>query len=140
MSELVDTSSWQYAVIAIRTQPQPERLVIAYPDEKILRAVIAAPSIIGLSYDSRDQAIADIDRCIPMTVAPQRRSAKELFSTIRKSLEKALAVKRRSADRNGLGWTQSFLGHVLQHSVAAAIVLLYSRNVLSATVRAFISF
>jgi hypothetical protein len=140
MSELGDTSTWQYAVIAIRTQPHPERLVIAYSDEKTLRAVIAVPSIIALGYESRDQAVADIDRCMPMPVASRPRSTAELVSTNRRSLENAGAAKRRSADRYGLGWTHSFLGQVLQHGVAAAIVFLYSRNVLSAIVRAFVSF
>ena len=140
MSELVDASTWLYAVIAVRTQPRPERLVLAYPDEKTLRAVIAASSIIALGYDSRHDAVADIDRCIPMTVASQRRSTAELVSKNRKSLEEARAAKRRSADQYGLVWPQRFLGHVLQHGVAAAIVFLYSRNVLSAAVRAFVSF
>jgi hypothetical protein len=140
MSELVDVSTWQYAVIAIRTQPRPERLVIAYPDERTLRSVIAAPSIIALGYDSRDHAVANIDRSTPMTVASQRRSPAELVSTNQKSQEETRAAKRRSANRYGLGWTRSFFGHVLQPSVAAAIVFLYSRNVLSATVRAFVSF
>lgn len=140
MSALADISTWQYAVIAVRTEPSRERLVIAYPDEKTLRAVVAGPSIVALGYDSRNQAVADIDRCIPMTVASQRSSTGELVSTNRKSLEKGRTAKRTSTDRYGLRWTQSFLVHVLQHSVVAAIVFLYSGNVLSATVRAFISF
>jgi len=108
MSESVDTSTWQYAVIAVRTEPPRERLVIAYPDETTLRAFIAAPNIIALGYDSRDQAVADIDRYIPMTVASQRSSAGELVSTNRKSPKKARATNMRSADRFGLGWSQSF--------------------------------
>ncbi|MGB8063544.1 MAG: hypothetical protein WCF26_16745 [Candidatus Sulfotelmatobacter sp.] len=67
MSELVDSSTRQYAVIAIHTQPRPERLVIAYPDEKTLRTIIAGPSIIALGYDCRDQAVADIEPCVPIT-------------------------------------------------------------------------
>lgn len=115
MSEIVEVSTWRYAVIAIRTEPRPEQLVIAYPDEKTLRAVIAEPSIIALGYDSRDQAVADVDRSIPMTVLSQRRSAAELVSANRKSLEETRAAKRRSADRYGLWWTRSFVGQVLQH-------------------------
>jgi hypothetical protein len=92
-------------------------------------------SIIALGHDSRDQAVADIARCMPMTVASQRRSTAELVSPNLKSLEEARAAKRRSADRYGLAWTQSFLQ---QHSLAAAIVFFYSRNLLFATVRAFL--
>lgn len=89
---------------------------------------------------ARSWPVEDINGCVSITVASKRRSTAELVSTNRKSLEEARAAKKSFADRYGLGWTQSFLGRVLQHSVAVAIVLLYSRNVLSATVRAFVSF
>jgi hypothetical protein len=108
MSELVDASTWQYAVVAIRTHPCREQPVLAYPD-KTLRAVIAAPSIIAVGYDSRNQAVTDIDRCIPMTVASQRRSTAELVGTNRKSLEEARAAKRRSADGMVLRGPGAFL-------------------------------
>jgi hypothetical protein len=45
MGESVDVSTWQYAVIALRTEPRRERLVIAYADEKTLRTLIAAPAL-----------------------------------------------------------------------------------------------
>jgi hypothetical protein len=138
MSELGGASTWQCAVIAIRTQP-PEQLVIAYPDENTLRTIIAVSSIIALGYDSADQAVADIDWHIPMTVASRRRSTKVVVTANGKPSEEVRAVARRFADPYGLRWPQSFLGHVLQHSVAAAIVLFYSKNILSATLRAFIS-
>ena len=53
MDELLDTSTWQYAVISVRSDPARERLVIAYPEEDILRDLIAAPSIVALGYTSR---------------------------------------------------------------------------------------
>ncbi len=140
MGELVDAPTRQYAVIPTRSQPRPEPIVLTYSDEKTLRAVIAATSIIALGYVSRDQAVPDIDCWVPMCVASQRRSTTESVSTNRKFLKKAHGAKRRPADRYCLAWTQSFLGHVLHHSVAAAIVFFYSKNILSATVRAFISF
>ena len=140
MSELVDALTWHYAVIALRTEPPRERLVIAYPDEKTLRSAIAAPSIIALGYNSRDQAVADIDRCALMTRALRRRSTAPPVGTNEKSPEETRVAKWRLAHRYGLAWTQNFFGQILQHSVAAAIVFFYSKNILSATVRAFISF
>jgi len=59
--ELVDTSTWQYAVISIRSKPDREELVIAYPDEDTLRDLIAAPSIVALGYTSRADALKNID-------------------------------------------------------------------------------
>jgi hypothetical protein len=140
MSEFVDTSTWQYAVIAVRTEPPRERLVVAYPDEKTLRSVIAAPSIVALGYNSRDQAITSMEPCVPMTGASREKPRALLGGTNEKSSEEARAAKRRSIGGFGLAWPRGAIGHVLQHSVAAAIVFLYSRNVLSATIRAFISF
>lgn len=41
MKQMVDSSRMQYAVIAgLRTETGPERLVIAYPNEKLLRDLI----------------------------------------------------------------------------------------------------
>jgi hypothetical protein len=41
VKQMVDSSRMQYAVIAgLRTETGPERLVIAYPNEKLLRDLI----------------------------------------------------------------------------------------------------
>ena len=58
MDELVDTSTWRYAVIRVRSDPARERLVIAYPDEETLQDLIAAPSIVALGYTSRADALS----------------------------------------------------------------------------------
>jgi hypothetical protein len=140
MSELVDHSTWRYAVIAIRTQPRCERLVIAYPDEKTLRAMIAGPSILASGYDSRDQAIADIEPNAPIPGALRKGSRAALLGTNEKPREETRAATQLTIGRFGLAWARSSIGRVLQHSVAAGIMFFYSKNILSATVRAFISF
>ncbi len=140
MSEMVDPSTWQFAVIALRTEPRRERLVIAYPDEKALHSLIAAPSIIALGYHSRDRAAADIDQCAPTAVVPRRTSGAAIVGVNEQSRQETCAAKRRTTGRFGLVWGRSAIGHVLRYGVAAAIVLLHSRNILSATVRAFVSF
>lgn len=72
MNESVDTSTWRYAVISVRSEPGRERLVIAYPDEETLRALIAAPSIVALGYTSRAHALKNIDRCVTTTASLKR--------------------------------------------------------------------
>ena len=62
MDELVDTSTWRYAVISVRSEPDRERLVIAYPNEETLRDLIAASSTVALEYTSRADALKNIDR------------------------------------------------------------------------------
>ena len=63
MSSFVQSSVWQYAVISLGTEPSCEQAVIAYPDEKSLRDLLAAPSILGLGYRSREEAKANLDGC-----------------------------------------------------------------------------
>ena len=59
MNQMLDSSGMQYAVIAgLRTETGPERLVIAYPNEKSLRDLIAAASIVAVGFSSREEAIA----------------------------------------------------------------------------------
>ena len=54
MTELVDSSIAQYAVIeARRTEGPSEPFVIAYPDEESLRDLIAGPSIIACGFATR---------------------------------------------------------------------------------------
>jgi hypothetical protein len=49
VNELVDSSGVQYAIIAgLRTETGPERLVIAYPNEKSLRDLLAGSSILAV--------------------------------------------------------------------------------------------
>jgi hypothetical protein len=61
MGVLVHCSGVRYAVIqASSNKDRPERLVIAYHDENCLRDLIAAPSIIGLGFASREEAIANL--------------------------------------------------------------------------------
>ena len=58
MNTLNQTSTWQYAVITVRNEPQRERLVIPYPNEKILRDLIAAARIVrNLCHHSFANAI-----------------------------------------------------------------------------------
>ena len=64
MDELVDTSTFRYAVITVRPDPARERLVIAYRDEDTLRDLIAAPSIVALGYTSRADALKNINRWV----------------------------------------------------------------------------
>jgi hypothetical protein len=67
VNQMLDFSGVQYAVIAgPRTETGPERLVIAYPNEKSLRDFIAAASIIAVGFSSREEAIAGARRPSPM--------------------------------------------------------------------------
>jgi hypothetical protein len=69
---LVDTSSWRYAVITVRSEPDRERLVIAYPDEETLKDLIDTSSIVALGYTSRADAVKNVNRSATTNAAAKR--------------------------------------------------------------------
>jgi hypothetical protein len=135
VDELVDTSAWRYAVISVQPEPGRERLVIAYPDEETLRDLIAAPSIVTLGYSSRADALKNIDRCETTTVSLAR-----LKTAVIDTNMTFLTALRRLAGGFGLSRASKAMRNLLHNCLAAALIFFYSRNVLSSTVRAVISF
>ena len=142
MDELVDTSTWRYAVICLRPEPGRERLVVAYPDEETLRDLIAAPSIVALGYRSRADALKDkdIDRDVTTTASLKRRLKTAVRHPNMTFLIECCVALQRLAGGLGLSGTSTVMRNLLYNGVAAALIFFYSRNVLSSTVRAFISF
>ena len=139
VDELVDTSTWRYAVITLRSKPDRERFVIAYPDEETLLDLIAAPSIVALGYTSRANALKNIDRCVTTTASLKRRlNAVMLYPSIT-FLTECRAALRRLASGFGLSGTSKIMRNLLHNGLAGALILFYSKNILSSTVRAFIS-
>jgi hypothetical protein len=134
VDELVNTSTWRYGVICVRSEPARERLVIAYPDEETLQDLIAAPSIVALGYSSRADALKNIDRCVTTSV-----SLKRLKTAVLDTNMTFLTVLRRLAG-SGFWGTSKVMRNLLHNGLAAALIFFYSRNVLSSTVRALISF
>jgi len=140
VDELVDTSTWRYAVISVRSEPDRERLVIAYPDEETLRDLIAAPSIVALGYSSRADALKNIDRCVTTTASLKRLLKTASLHPNMTFLTECRAAFRRLAGGFGRSGSSRVMRNLLHNGLAAALIFFYSRNVLSSTVRAFISF
>jgi hypothetical protein len=136
VSEMVDSSGMQYAVIAgPRTETGPERLVIAYSNEKSLRDLIAAPSIIAVGFFSREEAVSGIRPCLPNAVACQR-------------MQERMAGRKTERYQQGIGWAElpgdtgevlRRLGRFLVTSysdfITSAIVIFSSGGTLSAAIR-----
>ncbi len=140
MDELVDTSTWRYAVVSVRSEPARERLVIAYPDEKTLRDLIAAPSILALGYTSRADALKNIDRFVTTTSSWKRLLETAVLHTNMTFLAECRVAVRRVAGGFRLSGASRVMRNLLHNGLAAALIFFYSRNVLSGTVRALISF
>jgi hypothetical protein len=137
---LVETSARRYAVISVRSEPARERLVIAYPDEETLRDLIAAPSIVALGYTSPADALKNIDRCVTTTASLKQFLKTAVLHANLISLTECRVALRRLAAAFGLSGTSKLMRNLLHNGLAAALIFFYSRNVLSSTVRAFISF
>lgn len=66
MGALVHCSTVRYTIIqASSGKDNPERLLIAYPDENYLRDLIAAPSIVRFGFTSPEEAMAKLTRNMP---------------------------------------------------------------------------
>ena len=140
MNDLVDTSTWRYAVISVRSEPARERSVISYPDEETLRDLIAAPSIVALGYSSRADALKNIHRCVTTKASLKRLLKTASLHPNMTFLTECRAALRRLAGAFGLSGASKVMRNLLHNGLAAALIFFYSRNVLSSTARAFISF
>jgi hypothetical protein len=140
VSSLLHTSMRQYAVTSVRTVPHCERLVIAYPDEKTLRDLLARPSILALDYNTREEAEASICRD-GITAQPlQRKPRASLVASKRQTPSEFVSGHALPKHTLSCVKMQSTLWGLLHQALVAAVVVLYSKNVLSAAVRALISF
>jgi len=121
MGAVVYCSTVHYAVIqASSKKDRPERLVIAYQDENCLRALIASPSIIGLGFASREEAMANPEGDLSDT-APSKQMPR---------ITAMFHANDRSDLTRGHGFMKSrkISRCILQTAVAAVIVLFYSKN------------
>jgi hypothetical protein len=136
VSEMVDYSGVHYAVIAgLRTETGPERLVIAYPNEKSLRDLIAPRSIIAVGFSSREEAAAGRN----FSVRPAATSYEPLRETIAAWSQKCLKVfkwaDRRAEIGSALRRAAEFLVSSYSGIATTALVIFSSTNAVSAVIR-----
>ena len=136
VNELVNSSGLQYAVIAgLRTETGLERLVIAYPNEKSLRDLLATSSILAVGFSSREDAVA-------------RSRDPKLAAISYKQMPDASAGGRAETYSHGLNWVElrggissasrrvaRFLFTSYSEVASTVIALYFSRNALSTVIR-----
>src|ERR1700729_710231 len=114
MTELVDSSIAQYAVIeARRTEGPSERFVIAYPDEESLRELIAGPSIIACGFASREEAQVNVDAEF-WTAAAWKPTPRDRAEKYQRGV---FSAKRRS----GAGFNPAQTGRIVLGFLHAAV-------------------
>jgi hypothetical protein len=136
VNEMVDYSGVRYAVIAgLRTETGPEQLVIAYPNEKSLRDLIAARSIIAVGFSSREEAAAGRKS----SVRPGGASYEHMRETITVWSEKCLQVfkwaDRRAEIDLAFRRAVGFLVSSYSDLATTALVIFSSANTVSAVIR-----
>jgi hypothetical protein len=103
-------------------------VVIAYEDEDCLRDLIAAPSIFGLGFESREEAIANLQGHISGAASSkQEPRIAPMFHATHGNDDLAGGrdlLKRRKVPRG-----------ILQSALAAIIVLFYSKNLVCVVIR-----
>ena len=139
MGSLVHTLMPESAVISVGTEPRDERLVIAYPDEKTSHDFLASPGILAADCRSREEAQAGIDHCTTTASPSRRRLTPRFVAYSMLSLRKFVSGPLLANDNLSLVKTQGVFCDLLQHVFVAAVVVFYSKNVLSTAVRALIS-
>ncbi len=119
----------RYAVIqASSKKDRPERLAIAYQGENSLRDLIAAPSIIGLGFVSREEAIANLeDPCQTPLLRNKNLESQQCFTRLMRT------VTCRAG--HGLVKHRRIPQSIVQSAFAAVIALFYSKNIVSVMIR-----
>jgi hypothetical protein len=137
MSLSIDTLARYYAVISACSKPHQE-LVVAYPDEKSLRGLFAAPSIVALGYRSRAEAVAHVDGIFQTGCILPHKSKTSLSRVHQRSTD--CGIQRTSMSKADRPNARRKIRHLFHYGIAVAIGLIYSQNVVSAMLRAFVSF
>jgi hypothetical protein len=127
MEEIVHCSNVHYAIIQTSNmKDHPERLVIAYPDENCLRDLIAGPSIVGLGFTSREDALGKtrwprIERRFEAKHHPTNMSYE--------------AQHKSDSVRGGRVKNKAVCHGLLQYALSTVTVLFYSKNLASVVIR-----
>jgi hypothetical protein len=134
MGALVRCSTVHYAIIqASSRKDHPEILVIAYPDENCLRNLIAAPSIVGLGFRSREEAMAKLVDGMPTPEALKEK---------RRPISMSYKAQQDISAASGSGFHKKHANtcHILQCALATITVFFYSKNLFSVLLRLALGF
>lgn len=136
MSTLLQSSNVRYAVIRLSSvKGSPERFVLAYPNEETLRGLIADTSIVGLSFSSRDEAACAAGAVVTKGATPCQDgvAGSHVEERLVHHLREQLGHRMKFLPIRRLATT------IVQLGIAAAIFIFYSKNIVSATVRAVLA-
>jgi len=137
VNSVVNSSGMQYALIAgLRTETGPERLVIAYSNERSLREFIAAASIIAVGFSSREEAVADSKASLATAADTSEESMPASVAENTERYQQGFHRSERRAEiASVLGRAAEFLVASYRDIASMAAVVLFSTNAISALIR-----
>ena len=137
MNIVVDYPDGRYAVIeGLQTETGYEHIVIAYPNEKTLRAAFAAPSIVAFGFATREEAIAAGAVSFLAALADQRTRGTKTAAGIQRFARKlSWTDEPRVGKCSMLRRLGGFLGNFYGGVFASAFVIFASSNRVSAAIR-----
>ena len=137
MCGLPQFSNVRFAVIRVSSaKGPPERLVLAYPNEETLRGLIADTSIVGLGFRSRDEAACAAEEAVTNGATPCQAdgvAGSHAEERLVHELREQLAHRMKFSPIRRLATT------IVQLGIVAAFFIFYSKNIVSATVRAVLA-
>lgn len=137
MCGLPQFSNVRFAVIRVSSANlSPEQVVLAYPNEETLRGLIAETSIVGLGFSSRDEAA-----CAAGAAGTKGATPCQADGVAGSHAEERLVYELREqlAHRMQFSPIRRLPATIAQLGIAAAIFIFYSKNIVSATVRAVLA-
>ena len=133
-----ESQNERYAVIEVRrSEVFPERFVIAYRDEESLRELIAAPSIIGIGFSSREAAVTVVPNSSSGDADSKNTWERPAFRS-EGDCRVPQSPRQRLQHSVGLKGTRRIACAALQHAIAAGVLMFYSKNFIGAALRAFV--
>jgi hypothetical protein len=136
MNALLQITKLQYAVIQLSSITDPsELLILAYRDERTLRALIAGPSIVALGFGSREEAVSTENPALEKAVAPA--PANELESA--RSGHQPYCRGGRAAAWSSFASLGRLASGIVQIAFAATICIFYSKTIVSAIIRSVLA-
>jgi hypothetical protein len=135
MNVLVHSANVRYAVIQVSSEPDsPGRLVLAYPDEQSLSNFIAEPSIIARGFAHPEEAAVVAGNFTKSIASGGTEEERRLNRYLKSSLG-FVSWKSGLAAEFG-GWKHRSLAYgAVQFALTSAVLVLYSKNILSSIIR-----
>jgi len=136
MNVLLHSANVKYAVIQVSSKPDvPGRLVLAYRNEQSLRNLIADPSIIALGFARPEQAAALVAGNFTKSIACAETEEKQRSNDYRQCSH-GLSLSKRGLAAGFDGWKHRSPAYsAVQFAFASAVLVLYSKNIVSSIIR-----